>query len=64
MGNVGSPLNRMVRVRLNEVVAPSAAPAREATSALVASATTTVVPIRLANDDTFVPPEASPGASA
>ena len=55
-GNVGSPLNRIVRERSNDVSAARAAPARDATKALVASTATSVIPLRLPTDDTFVPP--------
>jgi hypothetical protein len=49
-------LNRIVREWLNDVSAARAAPARDATKALVASTAMSVIPIRLPTDDTFVPP--------
>src|SRR5436189_3542111 len=61
-GKVGSPLNRIVRERLNDVSAARAAPARDATKALIASTATSVFPIRLPTDNSFSPPKASPGA--
>src|SRR6188472_4194175 len=61
-GRVGSPLNRIVRERLNDVSAARAAPARAATTALIASTATSVFPTRLPTDDSFSPPRASPGA--
>src|SRR6478752_6608545 len=61
-GNVAFPLNRIVRERLYDVSAARAAPARDATMALVASTATSVIPIRLLTDDSFFPPKASPGA--
>jgi hypothetical protein len=61
-GKVGSPLNRIVRERLNDVSAARAAPARDATKALAASTATSVFPTRLLTDNSFFPPKASPGA--
>src|SRR5206468_3995870 len=62
-GNVGFPLKRIVRVRLNEVVAARAAPATHTIKPLVTTTAASVIPIRLPTDDTFVPspPEASLG---
>src|SRR5262249_58607689 len=58
-GNVGRPLKRIVRVRLNEVVAAPAATAKYANEAQDAKTTTSTIPIRLPNDNTSLPPEAS-----
>ena len=55
-GNVGCPLKRIVRVRLNDVVAARADTARYASEALAESTTTSNIPIRLPNDDTPFPP--------
>src|SRR4051794_34017958 len=46
-GNVGLLLNRIVRVRSNEVVAARASTARYASEAHDASTTTSAIPIRL-----------------
>jgi hypothetical protein len=51
IGNVGRPLNRIVRLRSNVVVAGRAAPARQPTTALVATRATNPVLKRLARDD-------------
>src|SRR3954453_15948854 len=61
-GKARSPLNRIVRERLYDVSAARAAPARDATKALVASRATSVMPVRFPTDDSFFPPKASPGA--
>src|SRR5512133_1460024 len=62
-GKVAFPLNRIVRERSYDVSAARAAPARDATTALVASTATSVIAIRLPTDDTFGPPRASPRAA-
>jgi hypothetical protein len=49
-------LKRIVRVRLNDVVAARADTARYASEALAESTTTSSIPIRLPNDDTPFPP--------
>jgi hypothetical protein len=56
-GNVGSPLKRIVRVRLNDVVAARAGMARYASEALADSTTTSTIPIRFLNDDTSLSPD-------